>query len=91
MDLAIRATPRGSEAFGFSLLMSVRNFALFGTDWVGSALIDRLHWSFNSVVIADAVTTAIAVLLVLLLPAILVRRRDDQQPAGELTVALQNS
>jgi predicted MFS family arabinose efflux permease len=91
MDLAIRATPKGSEAFGFSLLMSVRNFALFGTDWVGSALIDRLHWSFNSVVIADAVTTAIAVPLVLLLPALLVRRRDDQQPAGELSVALQNS
>jgi MFS family permease len=91
MDLAIRATPKGSEAFGFSLLMSVRNFALFGTDWVGSAMIDRLHWSFNSVVIADAVTTAIAVPLVLLLPALLVRRRDDQQPAGELSVALQNS
>jgi len=38
MDLAIRATPAGSEAFGFSLLMSVRNFALFGTDWFGSCL-----------------------------------------------------
>jgi Na+/melibiose symporter-like transporter len=91
MDLAIRATPTGSEAFGFSLLMSVRNLALFGTDWIGSAMIDRLHWSFNSVVIADAVTTAIALPLVLLLPAMLVRRRDNQQPAGELNVALQSS
>lgn len=91
MDLAIRATPKGSEAFGFSLLMSVRNFALFGTDWVGSAMIDRLHWSFSSVVVADAATTAIALPLVLLLPALLVRRRDDQQSAGELSVALQNS
>jgi hypothetical protein len=90
MDLAIRATPAGSEAFGFSLLMSVRNFALFGTDWFGSALIDRFHWSFNSVVIADGVTTAIAVPLVLLLPVILVRRRDNQQPSGELKVALQH-
>jgi hypothetical protein len=91
MDLAIRATPAGSEAFGFSLLMSVRNFALFGTDWFGSSLIDRYHWSFNWVVIADAATTAIAVPLVLLLPAILVRRRDNQQPSAELTVALQSS
>jgi hypothetical protein len=90
MDLAIRATPRGSEAFGFSLLMSVRNFALFGTDWFGSALMDRYHWSFNSVVVADATTTAIAVPLVLLLPAILIRRRDSQQPVGDLKVALQN-
>jgi hypothetical protein len=43
------------------------------------------------VVIADAATTAIAVPLVLLLPAILVRRRDNQQPSAELTVALQSS
>jgi hypothetical protein len=91
MDLAIRATPPGSEAFGFSLLMSVRNFALFGTDWFGSALMDRYHWSFNSVVVADAATTAIAVPLVLLLPAMLIRRRDSQQPAGDFKVALQSS
>jgi MFS family permease len=36
MDLAIRATPKGSEGLGFSLMMSVRNFALFGTDILGS-------------------------------------------------------
>jgi hypothetical protein len=28
-DLAARATPRGSESFGFGLMMSVRNLALF--------------------------------------------------------------
>jgi hypothetical protein len=91
MDLAVRATPAGSEAFAFSLLMSVRNFALFGTDWLGSALIDRFQWSFNSVVIADAATTAIAIPLVLLLPLMLVRRRDHLSPSSEFQVALQNS
>jgi MFS family permease len=90
MDLAIRATPTGSEAFGFSLLMSVRNFALFGTDWLGSALIDRYHWSFNSVVFADAATTAIAVPLVLLLPVMLTRRRDSQPAPADLQVVLQH-
>jgi MFS family permease len=90
MDLAIRATPPGSEAFGFSLLMSVRNLALFGTDWVGSALIERMHWSFPSVVVADAATTAISVPLVLLLPSILVRRRDSQTPSPSLAVAVQD-
>jgi Major Facilitator Superfamily len=90
MDLAIRATPTGSEAFGFSLLMSVRNFALFGTDWVGSALIDRAHWSFTSVVVTDAATTAITVPLVLLLPTILVRRRDSQGPSPSLALAIQD-
>lgn len=91
MDLAIRATPRGSEGFAFSLMMSVRNLALFGTDWFGSALIDRLHWTFNSVVFADAATTALAIPLVLLLPAILVRRRDDQPPRPQLAVAMEST
>ena len=36
MDLAVRATPSGSEGLGFSLMMSVRNFTLFGSDWFGS-------------------------------------------------------
>lgn len=91
MDLAIRATPRGSEGFAFSLMMSVRNFALFGTDWFGSALIERLHWSFNSVVFADAATTAAALPLVLLLPVILVRRRDDQPVQPDLAVAIEST
>ena len=29
-----RATPAGSEGLGFSLMVSVRNLALFGTDWL---------------------------------------------------------
>lgn len=91
LDLAIRATPAGSEGFVFSLMMSVRNFALFGTDWFGSALIDRLHWSFNSVVLADVVTTCITIPVVLVLPVILVRRRDDQSSQPGLAVALQQS
>ena len=48
MDLAVRATPAGSEGLGFSLMMSVRNFALFGTDWLGSTLIDAYHFKFNA-------------------------------------------
>ncbi len=91
MDLAIRATPAGCEALGFSVLMSVRNFALFGTDWFGSALIDRYHWAFNSVVVADAVTTSMAIPLVLLLPLVLVRRRDSRSSEAGLTVALQDT
>jgi predicted MFS family arabinose efflux permease len=89
LDLAIRATPAASEGFVFSLMMSVRNFALFGTDWFGSALIDRVHWSFNSVVLADALTTCLTIPLVLFLPVILVRRRDDQSSQPSLAVALQ--
>src|SRR3954470_22340234 len=50
MDLAVRATPAGSEGLGFSLMVSVRNLALFGTDWFGSHLLDEYHFSFDSLV-----------------------------------------
>jgi Major Facilitator Superfamily len=69
MDLAVRSTPAGSEGLGFSIMVSVRNLALFGTDWFGSNLLDQYHLSFNSLVIANSATTLIAVPLVLLLPS----------------------
>ncbi|MFI4975345.1 MAG: MFS transporter [Caulobacterales bacterium] len=76
MDLAVRATPIGSEGLGFSLMMSVRNLALFGTDWVGSSLMDAYHLKLNTLVLANAATTLVSVPLVLLLPHVLVRRKD---------------
>ena len=76
MDLAVRATPRGSEGLGFSLMVSVRNLALFGTDWFGSVLLDQYQFSFDTLVIANSVTTALAVPLVFLLPMVIVGHRD---------------
>jgi hypothetical protein len=78
MDLAVRATPAGSEGLGFSLMMSVRNLALFGTDWFGSKLLDEYHFSFNSLVIVNSVTTLITVPLVFLLPRLIVSRKDAE-------------
>lgn len=93
MDLAVRATPAGSEGMGFSLMMSVRNLALFGTDWFGSKLLDGfhvpftrlpdVHVPFNWLVIANSATTAITVPLVFLLPAIIVSRKDAEAPAEQ--------
>ena len=80
MDLAVRATPAGSEGLGYSLMLSVRNLALFGTDWLGSLLLDHFHFKFDTLVIANSATTAIAVPLVLALPAILVSGRDADAP-----------
>ena len=68
MDLAVRATPRGSEGLGFSLMMSVRNLTLFGSDWFGSKLLETYHLNFNTLVIANGAISLIAVPLVLLLP-----------------------
>ena len=78
MDLAVRSTPAGSEGLGFSLMVSVRNLALFGTDWFGSKLLDQYHFSFNSLVVANSATTLIAVPLVFLLPRLIVLRKDAE-------------
>lgn len=82
MDLAVRATPAGSEGLGFALMLSVRNFALFGTDWVGAALLDGRYVSFDALVLANSATTAATVPLVLLLPALVVGRPDAER-SGE--------
>jgi len=80
MDLAVRATPAGSEGLGFSLMMSVRNFALFGSDWFGSKLLDAYHLHFNTLVISNGAISFIAVPLVLLLPALIVDKKDAEAP-----------
>src|SRR5271165_4289729 len=74
IDLAVRSTPAGSEGLGFSLMVSVRNLALFGTDWVGAKLLDDYHFSLNWLVIANSVTTLMAVPLIFLLPRLIVTR-----------------
>jgi predicted MFS family arabinose efflux permease len=78
MDLAVRATPAGSEGLGYSLMVSVRNLALFGTDWLGSAMLERYHLPFNALVLANSATTLMTVPLVFLLPRVLVRRKDAE-------------
>src|SRR5262249_8012818 len=58
MDLAIRSTPRGCEALGFALLMSVRNFGIGISDVVGTQMMDQYHVGFNALITVNAVTTA---------------------------------
>jgi hypothetical protein len=89
MDLAVRATPSGSEGLGFSLMMSVRNFTLFGSDWFGSKLLETYHLHFSTLVIANSATSFLAVPLVLLLPALIVKTKDAQasNSAAELSTA----
>ena len=76
MDLAVRATPAGSEGLGYSLMISVRNLSLFGTDWLGSVMLDHYHVKFSALVWANAATTIVTIPLALFLPAVLTRTRD---------------
>ncbi len=80
VDLSVRATPRGSEGLGYALMISINNLARLGTDFIGSAMLDKLHLPFSSLVLMNAATTAIAVPLVLLLPSVLVSRREEELP-----------
>jgi predicted MFS family arabinose efflux permease len=84
MDLAMRATPAGSEALGFSLMMSVRNLSLFGSDWVGSKAMDVYHLHLSTMATANALISLIAVPFVFLLPGFIVDRRDSVAEAEEL-------
>jgi predicted MFS family arabinose efflux permease len=81
MHLAVRATPAGCEALGFALMMAMRNFGLFGGDWLGATLQDHLHLSFHSLAAINGAGSLLALPLVLVLPAAMVRARDgDRQP-----------
>jgi len=81
MDLAARATPRGSESLGFAVMMSVRNGALALSDIVGSLLIDQYHVSFFRLVWLNAGTTAVVLLVIPFLPRMLMNQRDGEAAA----------
>ena len=85
MDLAVRSTPPGCESLGFALMMSARNFALGGSDVIGSWLIDSRHWVFHELVWLNAGTTALILVFIPLLPRAIMSRKDGdvaQRPAG---------
>lgn len=78
MDLAVRSTPRGCEALGFALMMSMRNFGIGLSDVLATKLIDDFHVHFSSLVLINAGTTAAVLLLVPLLPRFIMSRREGE-------------
>ena len=82
-DLAARATPKGSESFGFSLMMSVRNITLLViSELIGSYLYSTLHWPFVRLVWLNAGSTALVLLLIPFLPAALTRLKEGETAAA---------
>jgi predicted MFS family arabinose efflux permease len=76
MDLAARATPKGSEGLGFALMMSVRNGGQAISDIFGSWLIDQHHVTFFKLVWLNAGTTALILFVIPFLPRLLTDRSD---------------
>jgi predicted MFS family arabinose efflux permease len=83
-DLYMRATPAGSEALGFALMVSVRNLSLFGADWLGAKAMETYHLQFSTLAIANGVVSLIAVPLVFLLPGLIVDHRDTPAAAAAI-------
>ena len=75
-DLCIRATPKGSEALGYSVMMSVFNIALALADLLGSWLYGIA--GFPLLILLNAGTTALVLLFVPFLPRALTDRRDGE-------------
>jgi Na+/melibiose symporter-like transporter len=82
-DLAFRATPRGSEALGYAVMMSVWNFTNGLSDVTGSWLYSRFHLNFLQLVWLNAGTTFLVLFVVPFLPAALVLRRDGAKKAAD--------
>ena len=76
-DLAARATPRGSESFGYALLMSVQSLTTLAiSDPLGATLYGHFHVTFPSLVWINAASTAAVLLFVPFLPRALLAPRD---------------
>jgi MFS family permease len=83
IDLATRATPPGAEGLGYAIFISITQLVRFGTDWLGSMMLDTLHLPFSVLVLANAATTLATVPLALLAPLALVNRREIEPGVAE--------
>jgi predicted MFS family arabinose efflux permease len=80
-DLYMRSAPRGSEALGFSLMVSVRNLSIFGADWLGSSAMETYHIDFGTMALANGVISLVALPFVFLLAGRIVDRTDSKVEA----------
>ncbi len=79
-DLAARGTPRGSEALGYSVMMSVWNLTKSLSDVFGSYLFKTFGLTFAHLVWLNAGTTLLVLLAIPFLPHALLHRRDGDAP-----------
>ena len=81
-DLAARGTPKGCEALGYAIMMSVWNLTNSLSDWTGSYLFTHFGLTFANLVWLNAGTTALVLLVVPFLPRTLLDQKDDQPTAA---------
>jgi len=80
-DIAVRSTPKGSEALGYSLLIGVWNIGLMIGNKTGPMFYEEVfHRNINSLIWLNAGVTLAGVIIVLFLPASLVAQREGNKP-----------
>jgi predicted MFS family arabinose efflux permease len=78
-DLAVRCTPKGSEALGYSVLISVWNVGLMIGGKTGPMLYQRVfHKDMNSLIWLNALVSLAGIGIVFLLPKLLVDKREGK-------------
>jgi predicted MFS family arabinose efflux permease len=78
-DLAVRCTPKGSEALGYSLLLSVWNIGLMIGGKTGPMLYERwLNKNMNDLIWINALVTLAGVVIVFLMPKTLVDKSEGK-------------
>lgn len=78
-DLAARATPKGSEALAYSIMMSVWNLTLSLSNLFGSYLYDILHLTIMQLVWINAGSTVLVLFAIPFLPKSLMERREGEE------------
>ncbi len=84
-DLAARATPKGSEALAYSVMMSVWNLTNSLSNLFGSYLYDVVHLTIMKLVWLNAGTTILVLLAVPFLPHSLMSRREGEDDSVKMT------
>lgn len=87
MDMAARATPAGCEGLGYGLILSIRNLAVFGADYLGTKLSKAYHVPFDTMVLLNGGTTLLVLIIIPFLPRAIMATRDKivaSEPDPEL-------
>ncbi len=76
-DIALRATPKGSEAIGYAVMMSMWNLTNALSDLTGSLLFDFLRRNLTPLIWIDAATTLLVLAAVPFMPRALSTRESE--------------
>jgi Na+/melibiose symporter-like transporter len=76
-DIALRATPRGSEAIGYALMMSMWNLTNALSDVIGAAIFERFDRNLGPLIWIDTATTLVVLAVVPFMPKALSTRESE--------------